>query len=233
MADTPVPTVPVHLGIIPDGNRRWAKERGLPTLEGHRRGVDAAKNVALHALKCGVKYFTMYAFSTENWNRTQEEVAYLMDLWYQLIKNEFKELEKHGARFRFLGSRQRLSPKLLAAIDETEARTAHNAAGTVALCLDYGGRPEIADAAAAILKAGVKPEEVTPELLDQYMYAPDIPPVDLVIRTSGERRLSGFMMWRSEYAELYFCDKNWPAFTTTDLDGALADFAARQRRFGT
>jgi undecaprenyl diphosphate synthase len=228
-----VANIPTHLGIIPDGNRRWAKERGLPTLEGHRRGIDAAKEVALHALKRGVRYFTMYAFSTENWNRAEEEVGYLMDLWYQLIGSEFKELEKHNVRFRFLGSRERLSQKLLEAIASTEERSAGNTGGTVALCLNYGGQIELADTFKAMLAADVKPSEVTPALISQYLYGPDVPPLDLVVRTSGEQRLSGFMLWRSEYAELYFCQKHWPDFTPADLDAALAEFAARQRRFGS
>lgn len=225
-------TIPVHLGIIPDGNRRWAKAHGLPTLEGHRRGLDVAKEVAQAAFDRGVHYFTMYAFSTENWSRTQEEVGYLMGLFYELLTKEFDDLAKRGVRLRVLGRRDELPGKLIKAIDEVEERTAGNTTGTISLCLNYGGQTELADAFRSLAAAGVAPDEVTPDLVAEHLYGPDIPPVDLVIRTSGERRLSGFMLWRAAYAEFYFIQKNWPDFGEADLDEALADFADRQRRFG-
>src|SRR6266851_1683993 len=206
-------SVPRHLAIIPDGNRRWARAKGLPTLEGHRRGVDVAKTIAKVAFDRGVEYFTMYAFSTENWQRQQQEVGYLMDLWYGLLAREFRELEERGVRFRFLGSRYRLSDKLLKMIDSTEARTAALSKGTVSLCLNYGGQAELADAIRSMLAAGVKPDDVDPGLISQHLYGPGIPPVDLLLRSSGEQRTSGFMMWRAAYAELYFAPMHWPDFT--------------------
>jgi undecaprenyl diphosphate synthase len=227
-----VTSVPKHVGVIPDGNRRWAKGQGLPTLEGHRRGLQVAQEVALAAFERGVEYFTAYAFSTENWNRAQDEVGYLMDLFYGFVTNEWRKLEDQDVRLRFLGRREGLSDKLLKALDETEARTAGNKAGTVSVCLNYGGQTELADAFRTMVAAGVEPEKVTSELIAKQLYGPDVPPVDLLIRTSGEQRTSGFMMWRTAYAELYFTEKLWPAFTVADLEAALAEFAARQRRYG-
>lgn len=225
-------TVPVHLGIIPDGNRRWARSRSLPTLEGHRRGMDVAKKTAIAAFDRGIRYFTIFGFSTENWQRTQEEVGYLMDLWYTLLLNEFGELERRGVRFRLLGSREGLSKRLVRAIDDTEERTKGNKHGTVGLCLNYGGRAELADAYRSLMRAGVTADQVDPGQIEQHLYAPDLPPVDLVVRTSGEQRVSGFMLWRIAYAELYFVQKHWPDFTVEDLDAALAEYTSRHRRFG-
>jgi undecaprenyl diphosphate synthase len=224
--------VPVHLGVIPDGNRRWAKDHGLTSLEGHRRGLDVAKDVALVAFDAGVQYFSMYAFSNENWSRTKEEVGYLMDLFVVFLTREFRELEEREVRFRFAGSRDRLPKKVLAAIDDVEARTAHHTRGTLVLCLNYGGQMELADAYRSMLRAGVQVEDVTPEVVAAHLYAPDVPPVDLVIRTSGEQRLSGFMLWRAAYAEFRFVQKHWPEFTPDDMHAALEDYAGRQRRFG-
>jgi undecaprenyl diphosphate synthase len=195
--------------------------------------VDVLHEIANAALDRGVKYLTVYVFSTENWSRAQEEVGYLMELFYVFLKREFRELEKRRVRLRFLGRREGLPPKLLKVIDETEGRTAGNTAGTLALCLNYGGKPEVVDAYRAMMADGVEPDEVTPEVIGRYIYAPDVPPVDMVIRSSGEQRLSGFMLWRSEYAEFCFVQKHWPDFTVADLDEALADYAARQRRFGS
>ena len=201
-------------------------------MEGHRRGVDVAKEVAVAAFDRGVNYFTIFGFSTENWQRAKEEVGYLMDLWYGLLVNEFRELEKRGVRFKFLGSRDGLSRKLLRVIDETEERTRNNKHGTVGLCLNYGGRAELADAYRSMMKAGVTAGEVDPGVIEKHLYAPDVPPVDLVLRTSGEQRTSGFMLWRAAYAELYFVEKHWPDFTVQDLDTALEEYTTRHRRFG-
>lgn len=228
-----VPTLPVHLGLILDGNRRWAQERGLRPFEGHRRGYLRLKQVALAAFGKGVKYVSAYVFSTENWNRNPAEVAYLMDLLHWVATHELNKLHKQNIRIVFLGSRRGLSPAILEAIGRGEAKTAHNTGGTLALCLNYGGQQELADAAAHLIRAGVSADSVTPELLTNYLYGPDIPPLDFIIRTSGEQRLSGFMLWSAAYAELKFVLKHWPAFTVADLDAALQDYAARQRRFGT
>jgi undecaprenyl diphosphate synthase len=216
--------VPNHIGIIPDGNRRWAKANGKSSLEGHQKGLEVAREVCLAALDRGVHFFTMYAFSTENWNRTQEEVGYLMKLFEKLLVKELDELDKAGVRFRLIGSREGLPKSLVKAIDGAEARTAGNQRGTMSLCLNYGGEQELTEAAAAVVKDGGS--------LRDHLYAPDVPDLDLIIRTSGEERTSGFMLARSAYAELLFIDKNWPDFSVADLDAAIAEFSRRQRRFG-
>ncbi|MGZ6004710.1 MAG: polyprenyl diphosphate synthase [Candidatus Saccharimonadales bacterium] len=225
--------VPVHLGLILDGNRRWAKEHGLKPFEGHRRGYLRLRKVAEAAFDRGVKYVSAFVFSTENWDRSPEEVSYLMDLLYWVATKEVNKLHKNNVRVIFLGSKKGLEPRIIKVIADAQDKTAHNTGGTLALCLNYGGQQELADAAARLIRKGVKAEEVTPELLSKNLYGPSLPPIDLIIRTSGEQRLSGFMLWSAAYAELKFVLKNWPAFTVGDLEDALKDYALRQRRFGT
>jgi undecaprenyl diphosphate synthase len=229
IANLTINPLPVHLGLILDGNRRWAREQGLPQLEGHRRGYENLKTIGKAAIKGGIKYVTAYVFSTENWKRSQDEVGYLMDLLYYVATKEVDDMNREGIRVRFLGSATKLSQKVLQAIRRAEEQTQHNTNGTLALCLDYGGQQEIVDAANAAIQAG---QPVTATTISQHLYVPDIPPVDLIIRTSGEQRLSNFMLWRAAYSELMFIDKYWPAFTVGDLDGCLAEYAERQRRFG-
>ena len=230
--EKPKPLVPHHLGIILDGNRRWAKHNNLPSLEGHRRGVETIRVVARAAFDRGVVELSVFLFSTENWRRAEDEVGYLMDLFHHFLTKEFEEFAERNVRLRFAGQRSGLSPKLVKAIDELEARTADFSAGTLIICINYGGHQEIADAAADLVRSGVAADDITPALLTEHMYVPDVPPLDLIIRTSGEQRLSGFMLWRSDYAELAFVDQHWPAFTVSDLDLILEDYANRQRRFG-
>jgi undecaprenyl diphosphate synthase len=225
--------VPVHLGLILDGNRRWATEKGLRPFEGHRRGYLRLKKIALAAFERDIKYVSAFVFSTENWNRSQEEVAYLMDLLNWVAKHEINKLNKKNIRVLFAGTRQGVNPTILEAIKNAEAKTAGNTAGTLVLCFNYGGQQEMADAAASLIRSGAKAEDITPELINQHLYRPDLPPLDLIIRTSGEQRLSGFMLWQAAYAELKFVLKYWPAFTVADLDAALKDYATRTRRFGT
>lgn len=224
--------VPVHLGLILDGNRRWAKAQGLPALEGHRRGYETLHEVALAARDRGVKYISAYLFSTENWDRTQEEVDYLMDLFVWVATKEIDKYVNEGLRMVFLGSRARLSPKVLRAIDSAELKTRDCTRAVAAICLNYGGQTELAEGVARLVADGIPAAEVTVEKLQQYLYHPEVPQIDLLIRTSGEQRLSGFMMWRANYAELYFSPKSWPEFTIQDLDEALAEYARRERRFG-
>jgi undecaprenyl diphosphate synthase len=224
--------LPAHIGIIPDGNRRWAKDKGLPTLDGHTAGVEAFKQICYAALDRGITTVTFFAFSSENWQRTPTEVKYLMGLFVSTLTSEANEIHKRGARVRILGSRQGLGKRLLSAIDRLETLTAANADGTLAICLNYGGEQELADAAADLIRSGVQADEVTPELLAQHLYAPELPPLDLMIRTSGEQRLSGFMLYRAAYAEFYFVEKHWPDFSPADLNIALEDYAKRKRRFG-
>lgn len=225
--------VPRHLGIIPDGNRRWAKENKKPNLEGHRQGLNVAKKIAIAAFDEGVEYFTMFAFSTENWRRTEEEVGYLMDLFFNLVVNEFSEIEERGVRFRLLGSRKELPKRVLKAMEDAEERTIDYPNGTLSLCLNYGGEQELVDATAEIIRQGIAANDVTAEVISKFIYGPEIPPVDMIIRTSLEQRLSGFMLWRAAYAELFFIEKFWPDYTIDDLKTALDEYSGRQRRFGS
>lgn len=224
--------VPNHLGLILDGNRRWAKAQGLPTLEGHRKGYENLKTIGIAAIERGVKYVSAYVFSTENWNRSQEEVTYLMKLLLWVAKHEVKELHARNIRLVVAGSRDRLKPDILKAIEVAEAKTAGNTAGTLCLCLNYGGQQEIVDAVNTIITQK-REVPVSVEQFEDYLYVPDVPPVDLLIRTSGEQRLSNFMLWRAAYSELLFVEKAWPDFSVADLDESLEEYAKRQRRFGS
>ena len=224
--------IPIHLGLILDGNRRWAKSKGLPSLEGHRQGSEVFKTISLDCFDRGVKYLSAYVFSTENWTRTEEEVSYLMQLLLKAVEKYLDEFNKNGIKIVILGNRARLSPKVLQGIEKAELSTANNTKATLALCLNYGGKQEIVDAVNNIVKSGIKEEEITEETISRNLYEPSVPDIDLLVRTSGEYRTSGFMMWRSAYAELYFTDKLWPDFTTQDLDQAFTEYAHRQRRFG-
>lgn len=227
------PLVPMHLGLILDGNRRWAKANKLSKLQGHKKGYENLKLVADAALERGVEYLSAYIFSTENWSRAEEEVDYLMKLVVEVFTRDTKSFMEKGVRVVFLGSRDRLSDKVLSAIENTEAKTKDNARGTLALCFNYGGQLEIVDAIKSIVDSGVSSDDVDVDLVADNLYSPEIPPVDLMIRTSGEQRLSNFMLWRMAYSELFFTDKHWPAFTVEDLDTALTEYAGRSRRFGS
>lgn len=222
--------LPTHIGFILDGNRRWAKANGKPTFEGHRQGLETLKEVSLAAFDKGIDYVSAYAFSEENWQRTQEEVSYLMGLTVKAMTKHLNTFHDAGIRLVMLGSRNRLDKKVLKAIDEAIETTKNNTRGTLALCFNYGGHQEIAAAAQALVDQNE--QTITPEKLAQHLYAPEIPPVDLIIRTSGERRISGFMLWRASYSELYFTDVMWPDFSVKDLNAACSDYAHRQRRFG-
>ncbi|HTK04397.1 MAG TPA: polyprenyl diphosphate synthase, partial [Candidatus Eisenbacteria bacterium] len=221
-----------HLAFILDGNRRWAKARGLPTFEGHRRGYDNLKTIGLAALERGVTHVSAFVFSTENWNRSAEEVSYLMDLLYKAIADEIGFFMEHDIRLKVIGSRDRLSEKLQAAIANAEAKTAGNGRGQMNLCLNYGGRAEIVEAAKAVIASGARPEDVTEELLASKMWTAGVPDPDLIVRTSGENRLSGFLTWSGVYSELLFVDKHWPDFDAGDLDAAIEEYGRRERRYG-
>jgi len=225
-------TLPTHVGLILDGNRRWAKGRGLPTLEGHRQGSEVFKEIALAAFDRGIKYLSAYVFSNENWSRAEEEVGYLMKLVMKATEKYLDVFDKADIRIVILGRREGLDKKVLAAIERTEEKTKDNTRGTLALCFNYGGHEEIVDAVRRMSEQGIDAKDITSEAIASALYAPDIPPLDLLVRTSGEQRISGFMLYRAAYAELYFVDKFWPDFTAADLDTALEEFARRQRRFG-
>jgi len=230
MSDTAI--LPNHVGIILDGNRRWAKAQGLPTMEGQRQGSENFKKVALAAFEKGVHYLSAFVFSTENWERAEEEVGYLMKLVLKAVENYLEDFHKAGIKIVILGRRTGLSESVLKALEKTESKTQDNKKGTLALCFNYGGQEELVDAIKKILIIQPDPETVTADTIQAALYAPEVPPLDLLIRTSGEQRLSGFMLYRSPYAELYFTDKYWPDFTTEDLDAALQEYGQRQRRFG-
>lgn len=224
--------MPRHLGLILDGNRRWAKSAGLPKLQGHKKGYENLKVIADAALDQGVEYLSAYIFSTENWNRAEKEVGYLMKLVVEVFTKDIESFMEKNVKIVFLGSRERLSKAVLNAISRAEEQTKDNNRGTLALCFNYGGHLEIVDAVKRIVASGVDEDEVDEKLIEQNIYRPEVPPVDFMIRTSGEQRLSNFMLWRIAYAELHFVDKHWPAFTVEDLEQALEEYSARQRRFG-
>lgn len=224
--------IPRHLGLILDGNRRWARTRGLPTLEGHRAGYKNLKTITKTAFDRGIKVVSAYIFSTENWNRSKEEVAYLMDLAMWIFKNELKEFEKENIKIVFLGTMKGLSKRLQNAIKKAEERTQNNTKGTLALCFNYGGQDEIVDAVKTIVGSEVEKDDISKELIEQNLYGSELPPVDLVIRTSNECRISNFMLWRIAYAELIFCSEFWPDYSETNLERDMLEYSNRQRRFG-
>lgn len=225
-------SAPKHIGYIVDGNRRWAKQHGLPAYEGHMAGYNAISDVALASFDAGVEYVSAYIFSTENWKRSQDEVRRLMSLVLKLLTTDVALLEKHDIKLRVIGSANNVSLKILKAIEVAEERTKNNTHGTLVLCFNYGGQQEIADACKKIVLSGVAAEEITPELVAQNIYAPEIPPVDLVVRTSGEQRLSNFMLWRAAYSEFLFLEKSWPDMTKEDVTSILEEYSRRDRRIG-
>lgn len=224
--------VPTHLGLILDGNRRWAKEHNKLIAEGHRQGYLALKKICKSAIKHGVRYVSAYVFSTENWQRDKQEVRDLMKLFAWVFKHEVKELDKEGIRLRVVGSKLRMGHALARAVHEAEELTKDNTRGTLLLCLDYGGQQEIVEATKKIVQSGIDPEDITPDLIAHHLYAPDVPPVDLIIRTSGEQRLSNFMLWNAAYSELAFNQKYWPDFDEADLQQEIDNYSSRHRRFG-
>lgn len=224
--------IPTHIGYIVDGNRRWAKKHGIPSYEGHLAGYNSIKDIALATLESGVKYMSAYVFSTENWKRSKEEVGKIMGLMLKVLTEDARYFQEHNVRLVVIGTREGLDNKIIKAIEKAESLTADNTAGTLALCFNYGGHLEIADAVKKIVQSGVEADEVTTELIAENLYASDIPPCDLIVRTSGEQRLSNFMLWRSAYSELMFIDKHWPDMTKDDVSVILEEYARRNRRFG-
>lgn len=225
--------LPTHVGIILDGNRRWAKEKGLPTLKGHREGMDVLKDVSFHAFERGVQYLSAFVFSTENWQRAEEEVNYLMDLTIKAVEKYLDEYHERGIRVVILGRRKGIRQKVLDAITRAEEKTKDNTQGTLALCFNYGGKEELVDAVKQIVANGFSPQQISSDVIASSLYSPEVPDVDLLIRTSGEQRTSGFMLYRAAYAELCFNDNYWPDFSVQDFDDALNEYAKRQRRFGS
>lgn len=215
-----------------DGNGRWARARWLPRAAGHRAGVAVLTPLLEAAGEAGVEAITLYAFSTENWGRPETEVDSLMSLFLETAKDKVPELNERGARLRFLGRRRHLPKEVHLAIEEAEKLTKKNDKLDVYIALNYGGRAEIVDAARRMIEDGLKPEEVDEAAFASYLYAPEIPEVDLVIRTSGEFRVSNFLLWQIAYAEFYVTDTLWPDFSPEEFHRAIASFAARSRRRG-
>ena len=224
--------MPRHVAIIMDGNGRWAKARWLPRVAGHRAGVSVLVPLLETAGEMGVRALTLYAFSTENWARPATEVDSLMTLFLETAKDKVPELNERGARLRFLGRKEHLAEDVRAAMDEAEWLTRGNDKLDVYVALNYGGRGEIVDAARRIISAGLDPDEVDEATFARYLYAPEVPEVDLVIRTSGELRISNFLLWQIAYAEFYVTDTLWPDFSPEEFRRAVASFAARSRRRG-
>ena len=218
--------------MIMDGNGRWAERRGLPVAEGHRAGTRALRRTVEAAIEEGVRSLCVYAFSTENWARPEDEVAALMEILAETIERELPDLARQGVRTRFIGRRDRVPPELREAMARAEEGTAGNDRLLLWIAFDYGGRAEIVDAARRVAADGVPADEVDVEAVRRRLYAPDLPEIDLLVRTSGEQRLSNFLPWQAAYAELVFVPTLWPDFGPEDLRGALAEYASRQRRFG-
>jgi len=224
--------VPKHVGFIVDGNRRWAKKHGLPAYEGHMAGYNVIQDVAKAAFDYGVEFVTLYIFSTENWKRSEEEVSKLMGLVLKMLTSDLPLFDKNNIKLRVLGSRENVSQRILNAIDDAESRTANNTAGTLAVCFNYGGQLEIVDAVKKIVQSGVKADEITIDLISNNLYAPEVPPIDIVVRTSGEHRISNFMLWRIDYSELLFLKKFWPDITKADVADIIKEYTKRSRRIG-
>jgi undecaprenyl diphosphate synthase len=225
-------SAPAHVAIIADGNRRWARERGLAPMEGHLKAYGQVFDLAEYASAKGVQYVTFFAFSTENWKRAQEEVHFLLGLLERFLAGEFAKLQKKGFRIRFFGSREGLSDKLVQAIREVEEKTKDNPKTALNICFNYGGRRDLVEAMQALARDGVPADQIDEAAISARLSSRDTPPVDLVIRTSGEKRLSNFLLWEAYYAELVFMDCYWPDFGPAEVDAALTEYHKRHRRIG-
>ncbi|HUW71767.1 MAG TPA: polyprenyl diphosphate synthase [Candidatus Humimicrobiaceae bacterium] len=221
--------VPNHLGIILDGNRRWAKERGLPVFEGHRKGLETVKKVINYCKEKGIRILTLFVFSTENWERGKEEVGWLMRLARRTINSYLENLHKSKIRVKVIGQREKLSRLLQKEIAKIEKITKDNTGMTVNFALSYGGRAEIVAAVKKIIKNKIPLRKVSEDTIKENLWTSD---VDLIIRTGREQRISNFLIWQAAYSELYFYPKYWPDFSEQDLDKAIAEYSRRQRRFG-
>lgn len=221
-----------HIAIIMDGNRRWAKQNHLPSTMGHNKGVESLKATLSACDEFGIKYLTVYAFSTENWNRKKEEVNFLMELLANTLKKELKEMHENNIVIKFIGDISRLSKKLQDILAESEDYTKNNTGVNLQIAFNYGSRMEIVNAVKNIVEKGVSVEEITEDTISQELYTKDIPSPDLLIRTGGEMRISNYLLWQSAYSEFYFVEKYWPEFGKEELAEAVMEFKRRQRRFG-
>lgn len=224
--------VPRHVGFIVDGNRRWAKKHGLPAYEGHLAGYNALKDVIIACADAGIECVSLYTFSTENWQRAKEEVNNLMSLMMRLFKTDMKLLLDNDLKLLVLGSRDKLPKRMNDAIDYAQEKSAGGKKATIAVCFNYGGQQEIVHAVKQLIEQKIDTDDVTIEAINGALYQPEVPPVDMIVRTSGERRLSNFMLWRSPYSELMFMDKLWPDMTKDDVTDIINEYSKRTRRFG-
>jgi undecaprenyl diphosphate synthase len=228
--------IPRHVAIIMDGNGRWAAARGLPRVEGHRRGVEALRKTVRAAGELGISILTIFSFSSENWSRPQSEISDLLALLRRFIRNDLVELHKSNVRVRVIGERDDLAADIRALLQEAEDLTRNNDGLTLVVAFNYGARQEIARAARRLVvevaEGRLAAGDITPELLAQHLDAPDLPDPDVIIRTSGEQRLSNFLLWQSAYSELVFVPMHWPDFDRAALEGAVAEYRRRERRFG-
>lgn len=224
--------IPRHVGIVMDGNGRWAKKRFLPRIAGHQAGMKAMEHVVDAAKDLGIRYLSLYAFSTENWNRAHSEVQGLMGMFRYYLKGKIEQMHRRGARVRFAGRMSVFPDDILEIVRMAEELTENNSDIDVVFCVNYGGRQEIADAVNKILSSGVT-GEITAEMLSRHMYIPDLPDPDLLIRTGGELRMSNFWLWESAYSEYYFSEVYWPDFNKDELERAIESYARRERRYGS
>ena len=221
-----------HIAVIMDGNRRWAKEKFLPSAMGHQKGVDSLRSTMRLFNKYGIKYLTVYAFSTENWNRKKEEVEFLMGLLAQTLLNELDEMHKENVKIKFLGNISKLNQKLISIIHNAEHKTKDNTGVNLNIAFNYGSRDEITNAVKAIVKEGLRVDEITEETVSNHLYTKNIPDPDLLIRTGGEKRLSNYLLWQIAYSEVYITKAYWPEFDENELIKAIKEFEHRSRRFG-
>lgn len=224
--------LPQHIAFIMDGNGRWAEQRGLPRLEGHRHGMESTRSVVERLGEYKIKYVTLYSFSTENWNRPKDEVDGLLSLLGESIAKETQELHKNNVRVLHLGHLEKLPAGLKQAIADSIELTKNNSGMVLSLAFDYGGRLEILDAVRNIIAEGISPNDIDEKLFSSYLYSAGLPEVDLLVRTGGELRISNFLLWQCAYSEFYFSDVLWPDFSIQEVDKALLAYSKRQRRFG-
>lgn len=221
-----------HIAIIMDGNRRWAKEHNLPSAAGHKKGVESLRNTVRACDELGIKYLTVYAFSTENWKRSKEEVDFLMDLVALTLKNELDDMDKEGVKISFIGDSSKLSDKLQKVTVDAQEKTRNNKGVNLQIALNYGSRDEIANAVKTIIYDGLRPEDITEEIISKYLYTKGIPDPDILIRTGGEKRISNYLLWQIAYSEVIVVDEYWPEFDRCSLVKCIEEFERRQRRYG-
>ena len=224
--------IPKHIVLFPDGNRRWAKENGFTSLEGHKKGYNNLLDFSSWCKNRGVKVLTAFGFSTENWNRTEEEVNYLMKLLESCLIDNLAKYDKDGVKVRVIGQRERLPKSLQEAIKKTEEATKNNQNLFLNLAISYGGKWDILNAVKNIVKEGIEPDKIDEKMIEEHLFTAGLSMPDFIIRAGGEMRMSNFVLWQAAYSELYFCPKLWPNFTEQDLNEALVEFDKRARRFG-